>query len=319
MALKTENIPAPLRDTRRWVVFKVYAGKKVPVTPDGREAKSNDPTTWSVLPNVLKAIEFGIGNYPALALGPDYPLRFYDLDDCIGAEGHTSKLATDILAAAPDTYVERSVSGTGIHLLAWIGDAVIANGRFCDGLEVYGQSPRFCIFTGDLLDGSSSTVNEEPVDLVNLLASLGSTGPMSHHTASSGLRSGGKCGVVSAGAFRIPTVITEGARNSELARIARYFHNRNLNGELLPLMHLINTNRCKPPLKQQEIDAIVRSAQAVKRHIIITPNRHGCTDVLELCAKAEKLGMEHLDPAWIIDNISTARTRCRDYITGVRL
>lgn len=268
---------------------------------------------------MLKAIEFGIGNYPALALGPDYPLRFYDLDDCIGADGNTSKLASDILTAAPDTYVERSASGTGLHLLAWIGDATIANGKFCDGLEVYGQTSRFCIFTGDLLEGSSSTVNEEPVALVNLLASMGSPGPISHHTAPTGVRSGGKCGGVSAGAFRIPTTIPEGARNSELARIARYFHNRNLNGELLPLMHLINTNRCTPPLKQQEIDAIVRSAQSVKRHLIGTPPRHCCTDVLALCAKAEKLGMEHLDPAWIIDNIDAARTRCKDYIAGVQI
>jgi hypothetical protein len=67
--------------------------------------------------------------------------------------------------------------------------------------------------------------------------------------------------MVSAGAFRVPSVIPEGNRNSELARITRYFHNRNLNGELLPLMHLTNTNRCKPPLPPHELEAIVRPVQ----------------------------------------------------------
>jgi hypothetical protein len=316
MVLKPENIPEPLRGTRRWVVFKVYAGKKVPVTPDGREAKINDPTTWSHLTDVLKAIEFGIGHYPALALSPDYPLRFYDLDDCV-CDGSMNAFAARIVAASPNSYIERSVSGIGIHILAWIGNAVIANGWLCDGLEVYSRTNRFCIFTGDLLDGASATVNEEPLELVNLLASLGSTGLLPHHTPTGETRSSSTCGMVSAGSFRVPSVIPEGNRNSELARIARYFHNRNLNGELLPLMHLINTNRCKPPLKTSEVDAIVRSAQSVKRHIVGTPTRPACTDVLALCEKAEQLGMVSMDREWVIDNVDVARTRCRDYIAGV--
>jgi len=318
MVLKPENIPEPVRDTPRWVVFKVYSDRKIPVTIRGDAANITVPTTWSSLPEVLTAIDYGIGQYPALALAPDYPLRFYDLDDCIH-DGSMTEFATKIVAASPKSYIERSASGTGIHIVAWVrGGVTIANGRFCNGLEIYSQTPRFCIFTGDLLDGSSPTVNEEPPTLSNFLAGLG-TGAVAVGTSHTGTRLG-KCGVVSAGAFRIPSVIAEGARNTELARIARYFHNRNLNDELLPLMQLINTKRCKPPLPAAELDALVKSALSVKHQIVGTPPHNSdVATLLELCAKAERLGMPHMDPVWIIDNVDAAHTACREYIMRVKV
>jgi hypothetical protein len=322
MVLKPDNIPETMRDLRRWVVFKVFDDRKEPLSHNGSNGKANDSSTWSTLPEVLKAIEYGIGQYPALALSVDYQLRFFDLDDCIAPDGTLTPLAAHVVAAAPDTYIERSASGTGLHLLAWMSGAKVPKDRVCDGLEVYGTTPRFCIFTGDLYPGSAPHVNTEPPSLVQLAQSLaGNTEPHTppNSLADLGTRSG-KCGVVSAGAFRIPSVIPEGGRNSELARIARYFHNRNLTAELLPLMQLINTNRCKPPLPSAELDALVKSALSVKHQIVGTPPHNSdVATLLEVCAKAERLGMSHMDPGWVIDNVDAARTACREYIMGVKV
>jgi primase-polymerase (primpol)-like protein len=123
MALNPDAVPEPIRGTRRWVVFKDFDDRKIPITPEGREAKCNDPRTWRSLAECMAAIEHGVGHYPALALDVNLRLRFFDLDDCIAPDSTLTPLASQVLAAAPNTYIERSVSGAGLHFCSSAGAA----------------------------------------------------------------------------------------------------------------------------------------------------------------------------------------------------
>ena len=149
-----ENIPEPLRGAHRWVVFKIIPQpdkslRKIPVTIKGTMARSDNPSDWATLPEVLKAIQFGIGNAPAIALGEDYPLTVLDLDGCIDERGNLSPLAVKIVSRCENAYIERSVSGRGLHILMWSGERQYPCNPV-SGLEIYGGAPRFIIMTGDL-------------------------------------------------------------------------------------------------------------------------------------------------------------------------
>jgi primase-polymerase (primpol)-like protein len=152
--LNLANIPEPLAGARRWVLFKIIRQpdgslKKIPVTIKGAMARSTSPTDWATLKEVALAVRFGVGHAPAIALGPDYPLQVLDLDHCLDARGNLTPLAQKIVSRSEGAYIERSVSGSGLHVLCWM-----SNNEYpcnpCPGLEVYGGAPRFIIMTGDL-------------------------------------------------------------------------------------------------------------------------------------------------------------------------
>lgn len=149
-----DNIPEPLRGARRWVSFRIVKQldgtlKKTPLTIRGTLARADSPIDWSTLPEVLKAIEFSIGSYPAIALGADYPLRVVDLDYCINGREDLLPMAREIVERAGDTYIEKSVSGKGIHILTWSNGTVLPTNPF-PGVEVYCGVPRFIVMTGNL-------------------------------------------------------------------------------------------------------------------------------------------------------------------------
>jgi primase-polymerase (primpol)-like protein len=152
--MNPENIPEPLRGARRWVTFQIIRQpdtslKKIPLTIRGTFARSNNPADWSTLPEVLTAINFSIGQFPAIVLGENYPLTVLDLDGCINERGNLSPLAIRIVSRCEGSYIERSVSGRGLHVLMWSGEKEYP----CNpvpGLEIYGGAPRFIVMTGDL-------------------------------------------------------------------------------------------------------------------------------------------------------------------------
>ena len=152
--MNTGAIPEPLVGSQRWLCFRVIPQpdgtiKKIPLTVTGRLARVDHPEDWSTFPEVLKAIDFGIGQYPAIALSADYPLRVLDLDGCFDDGGNLSPLAKDVLSRAKDTYIEKSVSGRGLHVLMWRSEHNFP-AHPAPGLEVYGGAPRFIVMTGDV-------------------------------------------------------------------------------------------------------------------------------------------------------------------------
>lgn len=272
MVLNPDNIPIPVRDAPRWVSFRVFGDRKIPIAITGDEAKCNDSKTWASLGEVLAVIDKDVGHYPALALDEKYKLRFYDLDDCLGEDGTLTPLAAQVVAAANDCYIERSASGRGLHVLAWMGDAPVVNGRVCDGLEVYGMTPRFCIFTGDLYEGSSPHINTEPASLVALVQSFTGGGVGGTYTAPP--RDGGRVVPTKKQAatriqwfWRKNTVVVAGERNNTLFKFAALLQNLGYTPiDIAEELWAFNDAACQPPFNRQnptdatEVDGIVRSA-----------------------------------------------------------
>ena len=90
---------------RRWV----RADGKRPVQTDGRPASSTDPSTWSSFAEVQSGAGDGFGVMLGGGLG------CWDLDDCFES-GELAPWAQQILDDAEPLFVERSVSGRGLHI-----------------------------------------------------------------------------------------------------------------------------------------------------------------------------------------------------------
>lgn len=130
---KRQVFPARMTRARRWV----RADGKRPVRPDGSPASSTDPATWSSFSEVRGAEGFGI------CLGDG--LACWDLDDCIDGDV-LADWAAEILAAVDDPlFVERSVSGRGLHIFVLAPEGT---GRKVGKIEFYSRG-RFIRTTGD--------------------------------------------------------------------------------------------------------------------------------------------------------------------------
>jgi putative DNA primase/helicase len=158
--MNLDNIPAKLKALKQWAVFRSYPDKdsgkykKVIISPmNGKFAKSNEPETWE---DFNKADYYRKRyRYQGLTFALDKGLVFIDLDHAIDKESGEilSPEANRLLKLLPDTYTERSVSGTGIHILfqgELPEDALKRNDD--KGIEIY-DNRRFICMTGDIIDG----------------------------------------------------------------------------------------------------------------------------------------------------------------------
>ncbi|WP_431784342.1 bifunctional DNA primase/polymerase [Streptomyces chumphonensis] len=103
------TIPAELTGRARWVR---RSARKVPLTPGGAVASSTDPATWSRYRDAA-ASSAGVGL--GFVLDGD-GIVCLDLDHCLDSDGELLPWAQRVLDAVPATWVERSVSGRGIHI-----------------------------------------------------------------------------------------------------------------------------------------------------------------------------------------------------------
>lgn len=126
--------PQEMRDRRRWVRRDAA---KAPLTRDGTHyASSTRAWTWSTYEDAAAATA-GVGLGYVLA-ATDRTVCL-DLDDCVNPDGGLTTWAREILNRCPPTWVERSPSGTGLHI--WgrgtVGTAHVIRDR--RKVEVYGQ------------------------------------------------------------------------------------------------------------------------------------------------------------------------------------
>ncbi|WP_083678517.1 bifunctional DNA primase/polymerase [Nocardiopsis sp. CNR-923] len=127
-------IPAELRERRRWVRRDE---DKVPLmVKSGRRASSTAPGTWGTYADAV-ASRHGVGLGYVLRQGDG--VVCIDLDHCLWGD-RVSDWAQRILDRCPSTFVERSASGSGLHI--W-GRGEMPRGRRIrrdDGsaVEVYG-------------------------------------------------------------------------------------------------------------------------------------------------------------------------------------
>ncbi len=141
MDILTNNIPQELKACPNWVLWRYVErdGKKtkIPYMVNGSRAKSNDPATWTDFQTAIKAasrfdgIGFMLGNSPYIGI---------DIDHCLTDEQEHAVAAK--IARACKTYVEKSPSGEGIHI---IGRGTLAKG-FRDGrIEIYPHGRYFTV------------------------------------------------------------------------------------------------------------------------------------------------------------------------------
>lgn len=151
-----DRIPLELRIQDRWLR---YSAKKVPLRSDNTgTAKSTDPNTWSSFEDAAASLA-GVGL--GFALNGD-GIICIDLDNAINSAGRIKPWAKEILALVPDTYVEVSPSGKGLHI--W-GLGSVTLGRRWEhadgGVEIYGTG-RYMTVTGKRVRGYSTALSQMP-------------------------------------------------------------------------------------------------------------------------------------------------------------
>lgn len=140
-----------LRDESVWVAWDDEGGRKVPKSPHGGNARSNDPSTWGTYAEAEAARSKNGYSGVGLMLTDGY--IGIDLDGVLD-DGEMADWAREIVDGI-GSYAEVSPSGTGIHVIAWADPeqvgAVGRNNRR-DGIEIYNHGRYFTV-TGEHVAG----------------------------------------------------------------------------------------------------------------------------------------------------------------------
>lgn len=156
LPVKYANIPLSLTNLMRWVCWRYVLKRrkngapywtKVPYQPGGREARTNDPSTWSSYEECQSA--YALGDFDGLGLVLSDELTGVDLDDCIDpVTGEMSAEAKEALERIAG-YAEISPSGTGIKIFTISN---LDGSHTAPGYEIY-RGARYFTITGASLDG----------------------------------------------------------------------------------------------------------------------------------------------------------------------
>ena len=150
-------VPDEMKARPNWVVVKTWwnadKGKynKRPVncnSDKGEYAESDNPETWTTFDNALKYLKEKGGTTVAYALDGKDNVSCIDLDRCYDENGQPSALAKDVLSKCGKTYVEKSVSGNGLHIFGKTSGMDIRTFSKDGDLEFY-QKEHFIAMTGD--------------------------------------------------------------------------------------------------------------------------------------------------------------------------
>lgn len=163
------EVPDALRGlsgSERWVAWDDVGGRKVPKSPGGGNAKSNDPSTWGSLADAEAAAErcgySGVG----IELGDG--LVGIDLDGCV-RDGAIEPWAQEIVDAI-GSYTEVSPSGTGVHILAYADPrttGVVGRADHRRGIEVYNHGRYFTVTGKQVGDSGIADRTDEVASLVS--------------------------------------------------------------------------------------------------------------------------------------------------------
>jgi hypothetical protein len=184
-----QRIPEELRRMDNWVVWRYEernGGRtKVPYQVNGNRARSNDPTTWTTFGNAVAAADVfdGIGWCAPLGAASEYYWGL-DIDDSI--DPTTGELRE--WEGAPvqpneflkiNSYAEKTPSGAGFRVIVKCTRPVLdgqkkiefgqrnpATGK-TPGVEMY-CSGRFFTFTGDMMMGSRSVIEDRTDEVLAL-------------------------------------------------------------------------------------------------------------------------------------------------------
>lgn len=161
-----------MRRVDRWGIFKVIPlsnGKleKIPLQARDikRGASSTDPSTWCDFDKaVAKLLSLGGGYELAFALGDGFV--GFDIDGC--RDPRTGRITPDALVKidALNSFTETSVSGRGVHVIAF-GDPLPPSGRKKGPYELY-DGQRFFVVTGLHVPGTPTRVERRSDQIADL-------------------------------------------------------------------------------------------------------------------------------------------------------
>ena len=150
-------VPDEMKTRPNWVVVKTWwnaeKGKynKRPVncnSDKGEYAESDNPETWTTFDNALKYLKEKGGTTVAYALDGKDNISCIDLDRCYDENGQQTALAKEVLSKCGKTYIEKSVSGNGLHIFGKTSGMDIRSFSKDGDLEFY-QKEHFIAMTGD--------------------------------------------------------------------------------------------------------------------------------------------------------------------------
>ena len=175
-----DGIPPELLKLPQWVLWRAEPkenGKitKVPYSITGKEAKSNDPSTWDTFENVLKKYKAGGYDGIGYVFSKDDPYCGVDLDSkpeknikCRDASSGKIEPWAEKITKDFQSYTEISPSGTGVHII--VKGKLPAGGRKRPDIEIYDKGRYFTI-SGNHLDGTSQDIRPAQDAIDALLAS----------------------------------------------------------------------------------------------------------------------------------------------------
>lgn len=145
------RVPTEMRERARWVTWKPVARgaqvTKMPVQVNGVAASSTDPRTWAPFAAVKRSARKGF------VLGEG--IGCIDLDHCLH-DGVLTPAAAAFVAQLPDTYIEVSPGGDGLHVFGYLPEKP-GTRRVVAGLNIETYSAgRYMTVTGKAFRGSSS-------------------------------------------------------------------------------------------------------------------------------------------------------------------
>lgn len=144
-----------LKERPIWVAWDNKGGRKVPKSPSGGNAKSNDPATWSTFEQAQDAAKKH--GYTGIGIMLTDGLVGIDLDHCV-KDGKIEPWAKEIIDSMGG-YAELSPSGTGVHIIGYADPSVVgAIGRADHkrGIEIYNHGRYFTVTGKAIGKGSVS-------------------------------------------------------------------------------------------------------------------------------------------------------------------
>ena len=165
LPLNANGIPAELRERKAWILTTIKR------KPDGGMAKppvsgfgSRSPESWLTFKDAARRASLLWANNQdpeMLAIYPAYVLQ--DGDGCVDLDMHTpdeTGLRMDhyarLMTEAKNCYVERSISGSGWHIIGGVGSDVTAFNTKEEGTDIQLKchSGHYVCLTGALVDGA---------------------------------------------------------------------------------------------------------------------------------------------------------------------
>lgn len=159
-------IPQKMKERRNFILWKLETdgkGKqsKIPYSAlyDGKASTTNR-ATWTTYECAMERLKSG--EYDGLGFVLDKDITFIDLDHCMDENGALTRLAKSIVDHFQDTFIERSQSGSGIHIFA-LGE--VTKAVKTEKIEMY-CTKRYAALTGNALNACDLAEAQERIDVL---------------------------------------------------------------------------------------------------------------------------------------------------------